>query len=59
MDAQHSQTLAGMQTTYDAAVAHWSDTAVEYHNYKPYGTIFDRNVAWSTKAGLMRGKRKK
>jgi arylsulfatase A-like enzyme len=59
MDAQHSQTLAGMQTTYDAAVAHWSDTAVEYHNYKPYGTIFGRKVDWSAKAGLMRGKRKK
>ncbi|MDG2126520.1 MAG: sulfatase [Fuerstiella sp.] len=59
MDVQYSKTLARMQATYDAAVAHWSDTAVEYHNYKPYGTIFDRGVEWPVKARLMRGKKNK
>jgi arylsulfatase A-like enzyme len=59
VDIQHRKTLLTMQATYDAAVTHWSETAVEYHNYKPYGTIFDRNVEWSVKSKLMRGSKQR
>ena len=42
-----------MQQHYDRAVAHWNEHAVPYHNYQPFGTLFDRGKTWETKRQAM------
>lgn len=34
-----------LRTLYDAAVSHWQKHAVPYHNYQPFGKIFERRQA--------------
>lgn len=50
----HKSDLQRMRKIYDDAVIHWKDQAVPYHEYQPFGTIFDRTVSWAKKAGLVR-----
>ena len=35
-----------MRARYDAAVAHWKEHAVPYHDYAAYGDAFDRGTQW-------------
>lgn len=49
-DAALRPQLETMRQTYDATVEHWKTQSVEYHNYRPFGTIFDRHTEWSQKA---------
>lgn len=59
---EYEQTLQQMRRLYDERLEHWKSEAVEYNNYQPYGTIFDRNVAWSAKKAVhpkLQKKRKK
>lgn len=34
--------LIKMQAVYDQRVQHWKDHAVPYHNYQPFGSLFER-----------------
>ena len=45
--------LAKMRETYDSQVKQWVAQSVSYNGYKKYGTLFDRNVPWETKAQLL------
>jgi arylsulfatase A-like enzyme len=47
------QALAEMRRAYDQRLAHWKTEAVDYNNYQPFGTIFDRNIDWSVKKKLL------
>ncbi len=49
---EYSSALQQMRRAYDQRLSHWSAEAVPYNNYKPYGTIFDRDTPWSEKEGL-------
>lgn len=48
--------LNTMRKNYDNAVSSWKSEAVNFHNYTKYGTLFDRNVEWSDKEGLVKKK---
>jgi arylsulfatase A-like enzyme len=50
--------LKKMRLLYDQLVDTWKREAVPYHNYQPFGVIFDRNVPWEEKARLIRKTRK-
>lgn len=39
--------LRRLRQTYDQAVVAWKNDAVDYHNYKAYGDIFDRALPWT------------
>ena len=41
--------LLEMRARYDNEEADWKQDAVDYNNYKPYGTLFDRNVPLADK----------
>ncbi|VGO17611.1 Arylsulfatase [Pontiella desulfatans] len=56
---EYRQALETLRKTYDARLAHWKAEAVPYHNYQPYGTIFDRHVPWAEKETQARTKGKK
>mgnify|MGYP001825400457 CR=1 FL=1 len=59
---EHSVTLKRMRKKYDAELAVWKKQAVPYNDYQRYGTLFDRNTAWSAKekmAGAPKSARKK
>ncbi len=43
--------LRQMRELYDEAVSSWKSQAVPYHDYKKYGTIFDRHLSWAEKKG--------
>jgi arylsulfatase A-like enzyme len=43
--------LGQMRELYDEAVGSWKSQAVPYHDYKKYGTIFDRHLSWAVKKG--------
>ncbi|MBK1825509.1 sulfatase family protein [Haloferula rosea] len=49
-----SSVMEQMRKIYDRHLAHWKAEAVPYHNYQPYGTIFDRNIDWDERAPLLR-----
>jgi len=34
--------IAEMRSIYDQWVQHWKDNAVPYHNYQPFGEVFER-----------------
>jgi len=44
--------LQKMQKIYDQHLTGWKENSVSFNSYQPYGTIFDREVAWSKKEGL-------
>ncbi|MDF7826506.1 sulfatase [Pontiellaceae bacterium B12227] len=50
---EYSSAMQQMRKTYDQHLSHWKAEAVPYHNYQPYGTIFDRNADWSEKETLL------
>lgn len=35
--------LQRLREVYQIAVTHWKENAVPYHNYQPFGQLFDRN----------------
>jgi arylsulfatase A-like enzyme len=49
-----SPVMQQMRTAYDAHLAKWKAEAVPFHNYQPYGILFDRNVSWAKKAPLIK-----
>ena len=53
-DEAHAADLARMRTAYDKELAAWKAHAVPYNDYQRYGTLFDRTVAWETKAPSMK-----
>jgi len=48
-DPQHAGKLAEMRQRYDRELDLWKQYAVSYNNYRPYGTLFDRNIPWQEK----------
>lgn len=49
LDPANSEALTQMQAEYDKTVQHWKDNAVPYHNYQPFGKMFDRSISWQKK----------
>jgi arylsulfatase A-like enzyme/DNA-binding beta-propeller fold protein YncE len=47
--------LSQLRALYDKAVSDWQKNAVPYHRYAPYGTVFDRHVAWEQKRAMALG----
>ncbi len=43
-DASKSADLDRMRATYDRAVEDWKEHAVPYHNYQPFGKLFQRSL---------------
>jgi arylsulfatase A-like enzyme len=41
-DPAHSSALEEMRKRYDAEVKSWMEKAVPYHNYQPFGKLFER-----------------
>lgn len=58
-DEKHADHLSQMRAIYDQTVQDWKDHAVPYHNYQPFGTLFDRSVEWSQKQTAMPRKKKR
>ncbi|TWU34311.1 sulfatase family protein [Novipirellula artificiosorum] len=50
---QHREILKAMQKGYDQELAKWKNQAVDYNDYRRYGTLFDRNIAMESKTQLM------
>jgi arylsulfatase A-like enzyme len=50
---EYSPAMQQMRKAYDQHLSHWKAEAVPYNNYKPYGTIFDRNTPWAEKELLL------
>lgn len=44
--------LKAMQQQYDQTVKHWKDNSVPYHNYQPFGKMFDRGIEWEDKKAV-------
>lgn len=55
---KHSTQLMELQAMYDHWVRIWNRDAVEYHNYKAFGTVFDRAISWSQKRKHYTAKRR-
>ncbi len=53
-DPAHAQTFERMRSLYDQAVSHWKSQAVPYHRYQEFGLLFDRNIPWAQKQGLLK-----
>jgi arylsulfatase A-like enzyme len=55
--------MAELQAEYDRQIATWKREAVEYNNYRGFGTLFDRNASWEEKVSVLKkgngGKRSK
>lgn len=51
---ERSELLRRMRTLYDRTVADWQATAVEFHGYPQFGTIFSREIPWQEKARHVR-----
>ncbi len=49
LNPEQKPQLERMRGLYDAAVAAWKKEAVPYHNYQPFGTLFDRRIPWDEK----------
>jgi arylsulfatase A-like enzyme len=47
-------TLGQLRDIFDKAVSSWKSDAVPYHNYRKYGTIFDRHLTWAQKSVVRR-----
>ena len=48
--------LQQMREKYDSQLKDWVAEGVSFNGYHKYGTLFDRNIDWNTKADLL-GKR--
>ncbi len=51
--------LETARDVYDEHVERWKANAVDYHRYKPFGTIFDRAADWGDKRPLYASKKRK
>jgi arylsulfatase A-like enzyme len=51
---EYAATLQRMQKLYDSQVKHWKAEAVDFHDYKQFGDIFDRATSWEKKAPLVK-----
>jgi len=45
--------LVEMRTIYDDYLEKWKSECVDGNNYPQYGVLFDRNIAWEEKAGIL------
>ncbi len=52
-DPEHAEGLASMRKLYDAEVEKWKAQAVPHNDYQPFGTLFDRTIAWEDKRDLI------
>jgi arylsulfatase A-like enzyme len=52
-DSKLRQELGMMRRHYDAELRKLQLQAVDYNDYQFYGTLFDRNVKWEDKKGLV------
>jgi arylsulfatase A-like enzyme len=52
-DAEYRLVLETMRDRYDAEVQRWREQAVDYNDYQPFGTLFDRAVPWNEKKHLL------
>jgi len=43
-----------LRQRYDATVADWKASAVDYHGYSRFGILFNRQLDWSTKQTMLR-----
>lgn len=50
--------LESMRGRYDQELAKWKAHAVDYNDYKRFGTLFDRTIAFEEKKPLMKRERK-
>jgi arylsulfatase A-like enzyme len=46
---EYAEALKKMQKAYDSSLNKWKKEGVDYHGYKPYGVLFDREIAWEEK----------
>lgn len=53
-NAAHAKQLDKMRRIYDTEVEKWKTEAVKDHGYEMYGILFDRNIPWSEKTGIMK-----
>lgn len=53
-NVDHQKTLDKLRAIYDQEVINWKKERVEGHSYEMYDILFDRNIPWSEKTGLMR-----
>ena len=51
--------LDEMRTIYDGFVHQWQEEAVPYHNYLPFGVLFDRGISWKDKQAAFQAKGEK
>ncbi|MFC7338704.1 sulfatase [Haloferula chungangensis] len=60
INPESAPAMEQMRKIYDTHLSRWKKDAVPYHNYQPYGTVFDRTVAWEERAAQLpkRGKAK-
>ncbi len=54
-DPARASDLAAMRKRYDAELAFIAARVVEGHGYEPYPKLFNRTLAWSEKAPLLKG----
>ena len=45
----YARLLRRMRGIYDRQVEQWKREAVPYHNYRPFGVLFDRSASWTDK----------
>jgi hypothetical protein len=45
--------LKEMHGIYDDYLEKWKSECVDGNNYPKYGVLFDRNIAWEEKAGIL------
>lgn len=57
--ATDEKAMKAMRMTYDATVEQWKNDAVSYHNYRPFGTLFDRNTTWENEKAAMSAKKRR
>ena len=53
-NSEYQGTLSKLRAIYDQEVINWRNERVEGHSYEMYDVLFDRNIPWSEKTGLMR-----
>ncbi|QZE14201.1 sulfatase-like hydrolase/transferase [Halosquirtibacter laminarini] len=46
--------LTKMRMIYDSEVKKWKGRSIAGHNYEQYSILFDRNIPWSKKEGIMK-----
>ncbi|MDP7254493.1 MAG: sulfatase [Planctomycetota bacterium] len=51
---EYAEALKTMRRNYDAALDRWKKEAVEYHGYKKFGVLFDREITWVKKQQLLK-----